>query len=138
MVDKFVHKSGKRKTATARATIKEGKGGIIINSVPLEIYQPEISRLRIQESLMLASDLVDLNKVDISVNVHGGGVLGQTDAIRSSIARGLVEFTDNEELLNKYLAHDRTLIAGDHRQTETHKPSQSSKGPRHKRQKSYR
>jgi len=49
MVDKFVHKSGKRKTAIARATIKEGKGRIIINSIPLEIYQPEISRLRIQE-----------------------------------------------------------------------------------------
>jgi len=138
MVDKFVHKSGKRKTAIARATIKEGKGRIIINSIPLEIYQPEISRLRIQETLMLASDLVDLNKLDISVNVHGGGVLGQADAIRSSIARGLVEFTDSEDLLNRYLAHDRTIIAGDHRQTEPHKPSQSSKGPRHKRQKSYR
>ncbi|HDH41052.1 MAG TPA: 30S ribosomal protein S9 [Candidatus Altiarchaeales archaeon] len=138
MVDKFVHKSGKRKTAIARATIKEGKGRVIINSIPLEIYQPEISRLRIQETLMLASDLVDLNKLDISVNVHGGGVLGQADAIRSSIARGLVEFTDSEDLLNRYLAHDRTIIAGDHRQTEPHKPSQSSKGPRHKRQKSYR
>ncbi|RLI92923.1 MAG: 30S ribosomal protein S9 [Candidatus Altiarchaeales archaeon] len=138
MVDNFVHKSGKRKTAIARATIKEGKGRIIINSIPLEIYQPEISRLRIQETLMLASDLVDLNKLDISVNVHGGGVLGQADAIRSSIARGLVEFTDSEDLLNRYLTHDRTIIAGDHRQTETHKPSQSSKGPRHKRQKSYR
>jgi len=138
MVDKFVHKSGKRKTAIARATIKEGKGRVIINSIPLEIYQPEISRLRIQETLMLASDLVDLNKLDISVNVHGGGVLGRADAIRSSIARGLVEFTDSEDLLNRYLAHDRTIIAGDHRQTEPHKPSQSSKGPRHKRQKSYR
>ncbi|OYT42385.1 MAG: 30S ribosomal protein S9 [Candidatus Altiarchaeales archaeon ex4484_43] len=138
MVDKFVHKSGKRKTAIARTTIKEGKGRIIINSVPLGIYQPEISRLRIQETLMLASDFVDLNKLDISVSVHGGGVLGQADAIRSSIARGLVEFTDNDDLLNRYLAHDRTIIAGDHRQTETHKPSQSSKGPRHKRQKSYR
>jgi small subunit ribosomal protein S9 len=138
MVDKFAHRSGKRKTATARATIKEGKGRVVINSTPLEIHRPEIARLRIQESLMLASDLVDLNKLDISVNVHGGGVLGQSDAIRSSIARALVEFTDSEELLNTYLAHDRTVIAGDHRQTETHKPSQSSKGPRHKRQKSYR
>ncbi len=138
MVDKFVHSSGKRKTAIARTTIKDGKGRMVINSVPLDIYQPEIARFRIQESLMLASDFIDLNKLDISVNVRGGGVLGQTDAIRSSIARGLVEFIDNEELLNRYLTYDRIIIAGDHRQTETHKPSQSSKGPRHKRQKSYR
>jgi small subunit ribosomal protein S9 len=138
MVDKSVHSSGKRKTAIARSTIKEGRGRIIINSIPLEIYQPEVARLRIQESLMLVSDFVDFSKVDILVNVRGGGVLGRSDAVRSSIARGLVEFTGNDELLNRYLTRDRTIIAGDHRQTETHKPSQSSKGPRHKRQKSYR
>ncbi len=138
MVDKLVNISGKRKKSIARATIKKGGGRILINSIPLGVYQPEIARLKIQESLMLASEFVDLNTMDISVNVHGGGVLGQADAIRSSIARGLVEFTDNDELLNMYISHDRTIIAGDHRLTETHKPSQSSKGPRHKRQKSYR
>ena len=138
MVDKHVHKAGKRKTAIARATIKDGKGNIRINSVPLEVYQPEVAKLKIKQSIMLASDYIDLNKMDISVKVRGGGVLGQADAICSSIVRGIIEYSGSEDVLNMYLAYDRTLIAGDHRQTETHKPSQSSKGPRHKRQKSYR
>lgn len=138
MVEKHVHMSGKRKTSVARMTVKKGKGRVTINSVPLEVYQPEIVRLKIQEALMLAADHLDLKKIDLSVNVKGGGVMGQADAIRSSIARGLVEFSGSDELLNTYVSHDRTLIAGDHRQTEPHKPSQSSKGPRHKRQKSYR
>ncbi len=137
-MSKIINTSGKRKTAIARTSIKEGRGSIRINSRPLEIYEPEIARLRIKESLLMASDYLDINKVDISVNVSGGGVMGQADAIASSIARGLVEFVNNDELLNVYLNHDRTLIAGDHRLTEPHKPSQSSKGPRHKRQKSYR
>ncbi len=138
MVDKCVHKSGKRKTSIARATVKIGEGKTSVNSIPLQIYQPEISRLRIQEILMFASDYVDLEKIDVSVNVKGGGVSGQADAIRNAVAKCLVEFSESEDLLNVYLSHDRTIIAGDHRQTEPHKPSQSSKGPRHKRQKSYR
>lgn len=138
MVAKYTHTPGKRKTSIARATIKEGKGRVIINSVPLELHTPEVAKMRINEALIYASDYVDLSKLDIMVNVRGGGVMGQADAVRSSIARGLVEYTGSDELLNKYLNKDRTMIAGDHRLTETHKPSQSSKGPRHKRQKSYR
>lgn len=124
--------------SVARATIKEGKGRIRINSVPLDIYEPELSRSKIKESLILASDHVDLSKLDIDVNVHGGGIIGRSVAVISAIARGLVDWTKNENLLATYLNYDRTMIAGDHRLTETHKPGQSSKGPRHKRQKSYR
>ncbi|MBN2014909.1 MAG: 30S ribosomal protein S9 [Candidatus Altiarchaeota archaeon] len=138
MVEKQIHKAGKRKMSIARATVKKGRGRVTINAVPLDVYQPEIARFKIYETLMLASDHVDLKKIDLSVSVRGGGVMGQADAIRSSIARGLVEFSGSDELLNAYISNDRTLIAGDHRLTEPHKPSQSSKGPRHKRQKSYR
>ncbi|HDI72528.1 MAG: 30S ribosomal protein S9 [Candidatus Altiarchaeales archaeon] len=135
---KIVHSSGKRKRAIARSTVKEGKGNIRINSIPLEIFQPELARDKIRLALMLASDYVDLNKINIDVNVKGGGAIGQADAIASSIARALVEWTGSDDLLSKYQEYDRTMIAGDHRLTEPHKPSQSSKGPRHKRQKSYR
>ncbi len=133
---KHAHKPGKRKTAIARATVKEGNGRVTINSVPLEVYSPEVAKLKIKETIMLATDHVNMEKTDITVNVKGGGVMGQADAVSTSIARGLAEYAENDELLNKYLTHNRTLIAGDHRQTEPHKPSQSSKGPRHKRQKS--
>lgn len=138
MVDKHAHAPGKRKKSIARATVKEGKGRVTINCVPLDIHQPEAARFKIKEALIYASDHVDLGKVDIVVDVHGGGIMGQADAVRSAIARCLVAYSKNDDLRNVYLARDRTMIAGDHRLTETHKPSQSSKGPRHKRQKSYR
>ena len=137
-MDKLVQSSGKRKMAIARSTVKKGKGGVRINSIPLEIFQPELARDKIKLTLLLASDHVDLNKININVNVHGGGTMGQADAVASSIARALVEWSESDDLLSKYQGYDRTLIAGDHRLTEPHKPSQSSKGPRHKRQKSYR
>ena len=135
---KIINSSGKRKMSIARAIVKDGKGRIKINSVPLDIYEPELSRSKIKESLVIASDHVDLSRVDIVVSVYGGGVVGQSVAVISAIARGLVDWTKNDNLLSAYLNYDRTMIAGDHRLTETHKPGQSSKGPRHKRQKSYR
>jgi small subunit ribosomal protein S9 len=135
---KLVHVSGKRKNAVARATIKEGKGDIKINSVPLSLFTPRYAKMRIEGSVSIAKDFVDLSKLSIDVKSQGGGVFGQADAIASSIARGLCEWAGSDELLSAYHAYDRTLIAGDHRLTEPHKPSQSSKGPRHRRQKSYR
>ncbi|MFH1788758.1 MAG: 30S ribosomal protein S9 [Candidatus Altiarchaeota archaeon] len=138
MADKLIHIAGKRKKAVARATIKKGKGGVKVNLRPLELYDPKYARMRIQDAIAVARDFVDLNSIQIGVKTNGGGVFGQADAIASSIARGLCEWTGSDELLAAYQAHDRTLIAGDHRLTETHKPGQSSKGPRHKRQKSYR
>ena len=133
-----LHRAGKRKMAIARATISKGNGRVTINSIPLDIYGTRIARMKINESLMIASKYVNLNDINIKVNVKGGGIMGQTDAIISSIARALVEWSKNEKLHSAYLGYNRTVIAGDHRQTEPHKPSQSRKGPRHKRQKSYR
>jgi len=130
--------SAKRKTSIARAYAKKGSGKIRINSFLLSTYQPELLREYIREPILLADDLIDVNSIDIYVNVRGGGVSGRSDAIRSAIARALVEYTKNEALLKRYLEYDRRLIVNDIRQTEPHKPSQSNKGPRHKRQKSYR
>lgn len=135
---KILQVAGKRKESVARATVREGKGTVRINSVPLDTYAPAAARMKIKEPLTVASDVLDLNTLDIDVNVRGGGVMGQAEATACSIARALVRWADDEQLLNRYLEYDRTLIAGDSRQTEVHKPSQSSKGPRHKTQKSYR
>ena len=137
-MEKLAHSSGKRKRCIARATIAEGKGTVRINSVPLDVYQPPIAREKIRVPLLLASEFLDISKIDINANVTGGGVMGQSDAVASAIARALVDYSESDELLARYHQYERTLIAGDHRLTETHKPSQSSKGPRHRRQKSYR
>ena len=138
MAAKVVHSPGKRKRCIARATITEGKGDYRINSLLLDVHPSAIAKEKIRLPIILASGHVDPKTIDIRVTVEGGGVMGQSDAIASALARALVEWTGSEELLSKYLHYDRTLIAGDHRLTEPHKPSHSSQGPRARRQKSYR
>ena len=86
------------------------------------------------EPLELASDKA--GKVDISVNVNGGGVMGQAAAIRTAIARGLVEFYKDEELERMFRAYDRTLIINDDRRKLPKNPL--GPGARAKKQKSYR
>ncbi len=129
-----IQTSGKRKTAIARATLSRGKGRIRINKKPLEILEPESARMKILEPLILAGDLVD--NVDINIDVHGGGIMGQADAVRTAIGRALVEFSNDKELKNRFIEYDRTIIKGDPRRKETKK--YGGKGARAKKQKSYR
>lgn len=131
---KVINSSGKRKTAIARATIKDGKGRIKINRVPLEIHEPELARLKMMEPLELAGERIV--KVDIDVNVNGGGVMGQATATRTAIARGLVDFFEDEELRAKFKEYDRSLLVNDPRRSEPKHPL--GRGARKKRQKSYR
>ncbi|MCJ2519763.1 MAG: 30S ribosomal protein S9 [Candidatus Thermoplasmatota archaeon] len=126
--------SGKRKTAVARAVIRRGQGRVRINKVPLEIHQPEMARLKIQEALALAGEKA--TKVDIDVNVHGGGIMGQADAIRTAVARGLVSFYKDDDLESLLRNYDRTLIVPDIRRKLPKKPL--GRGARKMRQKSYR
>lgn len=126
--------SGKRKTAIARATIKKGKGLIRINKIPLALHEPEIARWKIYEPVTLAGDAI--NSVNIKVSVQGGGFMSQANAVRTAIARGIVEYTGDSALKTSYLEHDRSLLVNDPRRKETKKPL--GRGARKKRQKSYR
>ena len=130
----IINSSGKRKTAVARATIKPGKGRIRINKVPLEIYSTELARLKIKEPLAIASKRIE--KIDIMVNVYGGGIMGQADAIRTAIAKGLVDYFKDEDLKKMFLEFDRSLLVNDPRRKEPKHPL--GRGARKKRQKSYR
>ncbi len=129
---KTIHASGKRKTAIARATIKDGKGKVKINKKPLEIYQPEIARMKIQEPLILAE--ATANKVNISVSVRGGGWNAQAEAARLAVAKALTQFQPS--LKRVFLEYDRHLLIADVRRKEPYKPNVSK--ARSKRQKSYR
>ncbi len=131
---KVAQASGKRKTATARATVMRGKGRIRINRVPVEIITPELARLKIMEPIRLAGKRIDT--LDIDINVGGGGIIGQADAVRTSIARALVQYTGDEELEAVYRDYDRTLMVPDTRRKLPKKPL--GRGARKKRQKSYR
>ncbi len=131
---KVVITSGKRKTAVAKAVVRDGVGRVRINKIPLEIYQPELARLTVMEPLVIAKDLA--KKVDIDVTVRGGGVMGQAEAARTAIARGLVEWSGDEELKRAYLEYDRYLLVNDVRRKEPKK--QGGRGARKRRQTSYR
>jgi small subunit ribosomal protein S9 len=134
MVTKVVNSSGKNKTAIARATITKGTGRTRINKKPVEIYEPEFVRLKISEALMLAGDAV--SGIDIDVNVRGGGIIGQANAVRTAIARGIVEWTNDTKIRDAFSAYDRNLLVNDSRQKETKKFG--GPGARAKYQKSYR
>ncbi len=131
---KTIQTTGKRKSAVARATVKKGFGNIYINKKSLDVFEPEIARLKIKEPIRLAPDVSE--KVDIEVNVSGGGFMGQADASRTAIAKGLVEWSDDEEVYKRFKEYDETLIKSDTRQKESKKPG--GRGARKKRQKSYR
>lgn len=130
------HASGSRKTASARATVKEGDGRFRLNSRPLHVLD-ESQRNRIREPLLIAGEEI-IDDVKIEVDAEGGGKQGQAEAARMSVARALVDFTDSEELEQAFRDYDRNMMVEDPRRVETRKPSQSSKGARHKQQKSYR
>ena len=138
---KVVHTSGKRKTAVARATVKAGKGRVRVNSEPIEILQPSLSRRKAMEPLVIAHAMKRLAKADINILTHGGGIMGQTDAIRTAVARGLVHNNggaegEDEELKKEYLRFDRSLLVNDPRRKEP--KHQLGRGARRKKQKSYR
>ena len=122
-MSKVVHTSGKRKTAIARGTVKEGTGRVKVNRKPVELYEPE-----------LAGDIV--NSVDINVRVVGGGIMGQAEAARMVIAKGLVEYTGDMNLKDRYVQYDRTMLVGDPRRSESKKFG--GPGARARKQKSYR
>lgn len=127
--------SGKRKSAIARATLTQGNGLITVNHVPVENIEPKMSKLKLQEPLILAGEVA--NKVNIKVRVDGGGVSSQADAARIAIARALADFAKGEKLREAFLNYDRNMLVADVRRKETHKPNRHGKA-RSKVQKSYR
>ncbi|MBX5327506.1 MAG: 30S ribosomal protein S9 [Candidatus Bathyarchaeia archaeon] len=127
--------SGKRKTAIAKAAFKPGKGRIRVNNIALEILEPKIMRDKIMEPLLLAG--VDVWKqLDIDIKTFGGGFMGQAEAARMALARGLWRWTKKTHLKTIFTAYDRTMLAGDPRRKEPKKFG--GPGARARDQKSYR
>jgi small subunit ribosomal protein S9 len=131
---KIVNTSGKRKTAIARATLRPGNGIVRINSVPLDIYPNEMVRLKIAEPLLLIPNV--LEGLDVAIDVHGGGIMGQAEAVRTALARGILKWHNDPQIKDVYVSYDRSLLVNDSRQKESKKPH--GRGARKKFQKSYR
>lgn len=125
---------GKRKESVARATISEGSGAIRINSHSLESIQNSYAREIIREPLQYVGP--EAGTVDISVNVSGGGAMGQAQAARTAIANALARYFEQLNLKQKFNDIDRSLLIEDTRRVEAKK----YRGPkaRARFQKSYR
>ncbi len=127
--------SGKRKTSIARAVTTEGSGKITINKKPYKTLQI-FDRLKIEEPLRIAENVMGKLNFNVAVNVKGGGEKSQVDASRLALARAIVAFTKNNEIEKAYLDYDRNLLIADVRRKEAYKPGDSK--ARRKRQTSYR
>ena len=83
---------GRRKTSVARVRVTNGTGKITINKKDLsEYFSQETLKQIVKQPLVLTNTL---DKVDVLVNVYGGGLTGQAGAIRHGIARGLVKLDE--------------------------------------------
>jgi len=82
--------TGRRKSAVARVFIKPGKGDIVVNDKPLDVFfSRETGRMVVRQPLELTEML---DKFDIMVNVCGGGESGQAGAVRHGITRALIDY----------------------------------------------
>lgn len=85
-----INTSGRRKTSIARVYLKKGKGDIIVNGRDYKTYFPTgILQFKITQPFVLSQN--DVKAFDVKVNVEGGGVNGQAEAVRLAIAKAFVE-----------------------------------------------
>ncbi|HLY96321.1 MAG: 30S ribosomal protein S9 [Sideroxydans sp.] len=85
--------TGRRKSAVARVFIKPGKGEIVVNDKPVDVFfSRETGRMVVRQPLELTDTL---GKFDIMVNVSGGGESGQAGAVRHGITRALIDYDAN-------------------------------------------
>ena len=113
-----VHKIGRRKKAVARVYLSDGKGNITVNKRTFDNYFTTATlRYKVQQPLLLTENL---EAYDITVNVFGGGVTGQAEAIRLGISRALVKLNPDHRAILK----PEGLLTRDPRMVERKKPGQ--------------
>jgi small subunit ribosomal protein S9 len=85
-----IYATGKRKTAIARVWLEPGEGKFLVNERALkEYFGRETSELIVLQPFDLTGTR---NQFDVTVNVRGGGILGQTEAIRHGISKALLQY----------------------------------------------
>ncbi len=109
---------GRRKAAVARVILNEGKGNITINKREFEDFFPNPQLRYIVQQPLNVLEVVD--KYDIKVNLDGGGVKGQAEALRLGIARALVKLNPD----NKPALKAQGFLTRDPREVERKKPGQ--------------
>ncbi len=91
-----VHKIGRRKTAVARVYLSKGKGAITVNKRDFKEYFPTAT---LQYKVNQAFDLTNTTgEYDVKINVYGGGITGQAEAVRLALSRALCEIDEENRL----------------------------------------
>ena len=93
MATNHYYGTGRRKTAVARVFIKPGSGKFVVNDKPVEEYFPRYGDYLTLVGPLESSGL--MGRVDVTVQVQGGGITGQTSAVRLGLARALVKYDEN-------------------------------------------
>jgi len=110
-----IHKIGRRKTAVARIYLSEGSGNITVNKKEMSTYFPTGTlQYKVKQPLMLTENLENF---DVKVNVYGGGITGQAEAIRLAISRAMCELNDE----NRGILKPEGLLTRDPRMVERKK-----------------
>jgi small subunit ribosomal protein S9 len=113
-----VNATGRRKTAVARVYLSKGKGNITVNKKDYKVFFPTtVLQGKVQQAFV-ATELKD--NYDVKVNVFGGGITGQAEAVRHAIARALVKVSEE----NRPLLKKESLLTRDPRMVERKKPGQ--------------
>jgi|TARA_B100001540_G_scaffold108680_1_gene97598 small subunit ribosomal protein S9 len=111
--------TGRRKSSVARVELTSpGKGKIFINGVNIEDYIPRESLITVIKQPLVALD--QESGYDIKVNVNGGGLSGQSGAIRLGLSRALLQVNSD----NRSLLKSSGLLTRDARKVERKKPGQ--------------
>jgi small subunit ribosomal protein S9 len=94
-----IHKIGRRKTAVARVYVAKGKGSMTVNKKDVAVYFPTASlQYKVNQPLAMTNNA---GNFDITVNVYGGGITGQAEAIRLAISRAMCELDAENRLILK-------------------------------------
>ena len=114
----IVHKIGRRKTSVARVYVRPGSGVVTINKKDSkEYFGTDVLVYKVNQQFLLTETA---GQYDVTVNVFGGGITGQAEAIRLAISRAMCEI--NEE--NRLLLKPHGLLTRDARMVERKKPGQ--------------
>tara|TARA_B110000046_G_C12628619_1_gene247712 strand:- start:108 stop:494 length:387 start_codon:yes stop_codon:yes gene_type:complete len=114
----IINALGRRKTAVARVYLSKGKGVITVNNkTAAEVFPTDVLQSKLVQPFALTDTV---GKYNVSVNVSGGGINGQVEAIRLGISRALVQIAED----NKTLLKEEGLMTRDPRMVERKKPGQ--------------
>jgi len=117
-----VFAKSKRKSSVARASAMPGNGIIRINRMLVETFEPREIREFILRPVKLSSITRELaRRIDINVNVYGGGFSSQAQAISSAIAKVIAASSDSDTVRKEYMRYDRQLLIDDIRRVESKK-----------------